>query len=630
MKVVITGGCGFLGQLLAVKLLESESVRGKKITEMILVDREAAALMNPLQRDSRVTVLAMDIRQCDWSQLVTTPGQSVFHLAAVMSGQGEQDFDLCLDVNLKSFMALLEQCRKVGQVSLLFTSTGAVFPPLPHVTDSTKPNPMTTYGMTKAMCELLVNDYSRKGYIDARGARLPTVLIRPGKPNAATTSCYSGVVREPLSGVDIVLPVNDSLAHACGSYRTLIQGMVDFHNIPEKIVAEKLGQDRVINMPSFSTTLGDLAKAMHKVVTEDKFMDVQKLGRVITDRPDARLNAIVSSMMSSMDSTRALSLGLPSNPPVEQIIREYISDFWQPPAPKVVGFIGIGFMGQGMVTNLSKHGFNVVLYNRTRSKATTLAQTLNNVSVGESAKDVADKVEVLCLCLASENQGYDVLKEVLQVPRPGLVILDHSTVSPEFTNKASKMASARGAVYMDAPISGGPEGAANGTLAIMCGGEEGTFKSVESLLKAMGECIERMGPLGAGTATKLINQLLVGSYAASSAEAMQLAKQFHLKSLDQLLYVLSKSWGQSRVLQRCGAAIASAENASNPALLNESGAPLRNLVKDLVFVKSAADQAGLKLPVCDTVRGQYEHAMQQNLSEADISVLYNLLNPSKL
>lgn len=131
----------------------------------------------------------------------------------------------------KNVCIIRERARKVGTeggklISVTFSSTGAVFGPLALVTDDTKFGPMTTYGMTKAMCELLINDYSRKGFVDGRAARLATVIVRPGKPNAATTSCYSGVVREPLDGVDVVLPVSNTLQHAVASTRTTIGSIV--------------------------------------------------------------------------------------------------------------------------------------------------------------------------------------------------------------------------------------------------------------------------------------------------------------------------------------------------------------------------------------------------------------------
>ena len=205
--------------------------------------------------------------------------------------------------------------------------------------------------------------------------------------------------------------------------------------------------------------------------------------------------------------------------------------------------------------------------------------------------------------------------------------MDHSTVSPAFTSKMHAAAAAKGVIYLDAPISGGPEGAANGTLAIMVGGGESTFKKVLPVLNAMGSCIELMGPTGTGTATKLVNQLLVGAHAAAACEALQLGKQLGLTDLDKLLDVLGNSWGQSKILLRCGRLIADSEKKADPSTLEVSGAPLRNLVKDLDFVGLAVAGAGINTPVVTTVQKQFAAAIEQGMSEADMAVLFSMLAP---
>ena len=361
-KVVITGGLGFLGQLVAKRLVEAGTVRGEVLTELVLVDSFESPLRYEVLKSPLVRVHVCDIRTAPWETLLDVGGMSVFHLAAVMSGQGEADFELCVSVNLQSFMALLERCRLLAEggaemINLTFTSTGAVFGPEAVVRDGTKCLPQTTYGSTKAMCELLLNDYSRRGFIDGRGARLPTVVVRPGAPNGATTGCFSGVVREPLNGVDIVLPVSPTLRHACGSTRTVVAAIVALHETPADAIASQLGADRVVNLPSFSATLNDLAaqvahpplgprppcaacygrsqrgvgSALRKVVAADGLLPLDKLGKIVTDQADPHLDRIVGSMMNSMESNRADLLGLPTNPDLEGVIRAYVEDFWSPP-----------------------------------------------------------------------------------------------------------------------------------------------------------------------------------------------------------------------------------------------------------------------------------------------------------
>eukprot|EP00040_Diaphanoeca_grandis_P024349 m.133718 g.133718 ORF g.133718 m.133718 type:complete len:302 (+) comp29691_c1_seq4:182-1087(+) len=292
-----------------------------------------------------------------------------------------------------------------------------------------------------------------------------------------------------------------------------------------------------------------------------------------------------------------------------------------------VGFIGIGFMGSGMVRNLAAAGFNVVIFNRTASKAENIASEFENVQVAESPAAVAKLAPFVCLCLASEQQIEDVMNNettgLLSAIGLDHIIIDHSTVSPTCTAKMYAACQTKGAMYSDCPVSGGPEGAANGTLAIMCGADEATFGACGPLFQAMGSCVELMGGLGAGTATKLANQLLVGCHAAASVEALQLGKRLGITDMGKLLSVLNNSWGQSRILARCGGLIQKVEETNDPSVLHESAAPLRNLHKDLTFVQAAAKGANVDTPVTTVVTELYANAMKAGFSEADMAVLYN-------
>src|SRR6202050_635659 len=205
MRIVITGGCGFLGRRLALLLIERGSTLGA-IDELVLFDNAPSAL--PLPDDRRVSIVTGDIADRDTVKKLIAPGtDAVFHLAAVVSGQAEADTDLGYRVNLDGTRAVLDACRALGSAPrLVFASSLAVYggelPPA--VGDDTPLHPQSSYGAQKAIGELLVNDYSRKGFIDGRALRLPTVVVRPGLPNRAASTFASSIVRAPLFGKDAV------------------------------------------------------------------------------------------------------------------------------------------------------------------------------------------------------------------------------------------------------------------------------------------------------------------------------------------------------------------------------------------------------------------------------------------
>src|SRR6516225_1172452 len=229
MRVVITGGCGFLGSRLAAELLRRDD-----IDELVLFDNSPATL--PLPEDKRLKPATGDIADRETLRAVITPGTgSVFHLAAVVSGQAEADTDIGLRVNLDGTRAVLEACRALGtRPRLVFASSVAVYGgELPGVVeDSTPLTPTTSYGSQKAACELFVNDYGRKGFIDGRALRLPTISVRPGRPNRAASGFASSIVREPLSGRDAVCPVSPDLVMALASPRRIVAALHRAHELP--------------------------------------------------------------------------------------------------------------------------------------------------------------------------------------------------------------------------------------------------------------------------------------------------------------------------------------------------------------------------------------------------------------
>ncbi len=325
MKVVITGGTGFLGLRLARAILECGTLRGvsgapESVDEMILFDA-----FTPAKRseglDARVEIVSGDISDRDLvMQLITGDSLSVFHFASVVSAGAEQDFDLALKVNLDGGLNVLEAARAApGLPRVVFASSLAVFggSALPDtVSDDTKITPMTTYGMTKVVNELLLNDYTRKGFIDGRGARLPTVIIRPGKPNKAASGFASGVFREPLSGIDYELPVSNETRMAVSGYRTIIDGILTLHEAD----SEAVGDDRSINLPSISVTVAEMIEGLRRVAGN------RPLGQIIA-KPDPEIQAICNGWPGRELAPRALALGLPADKDLDSIIRAYIKDY---------------------------------------------------------------------------------------------------------------------------------------------------------------------------------------------------------------------------------------------------------------------------------------------------------------
>jgi nucleoside-diphosphate-sugar epimerase len=325
MKVIITGGGGFLGSQLCQKLLERGSLTGPsgaadELREIVLLD---AAFPRPAT-EARVRHVTGDVsdRATVFSVVGSDPAVAIFHLASMVSGECEERFDDALRVNLDGGRHVFEAARAVpGQPRVVFASSIACFGGEamhnPN-TDRTKLTPRTTYGMTKAICELLVNDYSRKGHFDGRSARLPTVIIRPGKPNAAASGWASGMFREPLHGETCLLPVRRDQCHPMTGYRTVIESLVALHEVP----TAHLRDDRAIGLPAHTVTPQLAASVIEEVARERGL----KLGPIV-DAVDARIQGIVDNWPVAVDGARALALGLPHPPPLKEIVEQYLEDF---------------------------------------------------------------------------------------------------------------------------------------------------------------------------------------------------------------------------------------------------------------------------------------------------------------
>lgn len=320
MKVLITGGAGFLGGRLAKKLLErgrlsSANNKDARIDQMVLVDVvEGEPLI-----DERVRTIVGDIG--DPAFLRTTIDantDSIFHLAAIVSGQAEADFDLGMRINLDASRQLLDICRSLGHCPrLVFASSVAVYGgELPQtVSDTTALAPQSSYGTQKAVIELLVNDYSRKGFIDGRVLRLPTISVRPGRPNAAASSFASGIIREPLNGETALCPVSADTRLWLASPETIIESLIFGH----EVAATALGLTRNINVPGLSVTVGDMVAALERVAGGDVVNRIQW-------KADPRIERIVSTWPGALDSGRASSLGFPRDENFDAFIRQYMRD----------------------------------------------------------------------------------------------------------------------------------------------------------------------------------------------------------------------------------------------------------------------------------------------------------------
>jgi nucleoside-diphosphate-sugar epimerase len=320
MNVLITGGAGFLGQRLARQLLARGELsdsqgRVQRIDRLVLVDVVPANDFG----DERVRVVTGDIADgALLRQAIDTDTSSIFHLAAIVSGQAEADFDLGMRINLDATRVLLDISRELGhKPKIVFTSSVAVYGGrLPDVVrDDTALNPRSSYGTQKAIGELLVNDYSRRGFIDGRVLRLPTISVRPGKPNKAASSFASGVIREPLNGESTVVPVAEDAKLWLLSPRAAIDSLIAGHELQ----AEALGDSRTVNLPGLSVSVADMVDALGKVAGPEP---VSRISFV----PDPAVERIVNSWPAAWDVTRAKALGLSADPDFESVVRAYIDE----------------------------------------------------------------------------------------------------------------------------------------------------------------------------------------------------------------------------------------------------------------------------------------------------------------
>lgn len=319
MKIFITGGGGVIGGRLAAALLARGALAGidgnpQKIDSITLFDT-----VFPHGGDPRLRRVSGDLSVPGaLAAAIDRETQIVFHFAAVVSSGAEADFDLGMRVNLDGTRQLLEACRTLARPPrLVFSSSVAAFGgELPEVlSDATTPTPQTSYGVQKVIGEYLVGEYSRRGFIDGRSLRLPTIIVRPGRPNLAASSFASGVIREPLNGEISPCPVPAGTGVWALSLRRVIDAFIHACELP----ASAWGWNRVLNLPGIAVTVSDMVAALAKIAGPEAAARVQF-------RPDERIERIVRTWPVRFRTDRALALGFEADADLESIIRAYVED----------------------------------------------------------------------------------------------------------------------------------------------------------------------------------------------------------------------------------------------------------------------------------------------------------------
>ena len=320
MQLLITGAAGFLGARLARTLLARRLLDGRPIERLVLVDQFPIAA--DLAADARVETRTGDLlAQCD--AFAADGFDGVFHLASAVSGECEADFDLGLRSNLDATRALLDAARASAvRPRLVFASSVAVFGPDPSaptrgfvVDDTTLPAPQTSYGTHKLVCEHLIADYTRKGFVDGRSARLMTVTVRPGRPNGAASSFFSGIIREPLAGLEAICPVDPATSHPLTSAARTIEGLVTIFEAGR----DALGGRLALNLPALNARVVDMLDALEEVAGPE----VRRRVRFVADPVVA---GIVANWPGGATAARATRLGLRADPDFAAVIRQYIAD----------------------------------------------------------------------------------------------------------------------------------------------------------------------------------------------------------------------------------------------------------------------------------------------------------------
>ena len=319
MKILVAGAAGMIGRKLTERLAKDGAVGAQPVAELALHD--VVPPPPPARAPFAIRIVTSDLSAPgEAEKLVAGRPDLVFHLAAVVSGEAEADFEKGSRVNLDGTRRLFEAIRKVGhgyRPKVVFTSSIAVFgAPFPEaIGDEFLSAPLTSYGTQKAIGELLLSDYSRRGFFDGIGLRLPTICVRPGKPNKAASGFFSGIIREPLAGQEALLPVPRSVRHWFASPRAAI----DFLLHAAQLSSERLENRRNLTMPGISATVGEQIEALGRVAGAQAVA-------LIREAPDPVIQRIVEGWPRNFDARRALALGFRADASFDEIIRIHVAD----------------------------------------------------------------------------------------------------------------------------------------------------------------------------------------------------------------------------------------------------------------------------------------------------------------
>jgi nucleoside-diphosphate-sugar epimerase len=321
MHILIIGAAGMVGRKLTDSLVRSGGLGGRQVTQLTLVD--VIEPTQPAGFTGKAAMRASDISAAgEASRIIATRPDVIFHLAAIVSGEAEADFDKGYRINLDGTRYLFDAIHEEGKKApykprVVFTSSIAVFgAPFPEkINDEFFTTPLTSYGTQKAIGELLLADFSRRGFFDGIGIRLPTICIRPGKPNKAASGFFSNILREPLAGQEAVLPVSEDVRHWHASPRAA----VGFLTHAATMDLEPLGWRRNLSMPGLSATVGEQIAALERVAGS-------KAVKLIRREPDATIAKIVAGWPRNFDARRAIGLGFKAETSFEEIIRIHIED----------------------------------------------------------------------------------------------------------------------------------------------------------------------------------------------------------------------------------------------------------------------------------------------------------------
>jgi nucleoside-diphosphate-sugar epimerase len=319
MHILITGAAGMIGRKLTARLVKDGKLNGQPIDRLTLTD--VVAPEKPAGFSGKVDIWTGDLAAPGAAEkLIAGRPETIFHLAGVVSGEAEIDFDKGYHVNLDGTRALLEAIRAAGETyhpKLVFTSSIAVYgAPFPHaIPDDFHLTPLTSYGTQKAISELLLADYNRRGILDGVGIRLPTICVRPGKPNKAASGFFSSIIREPLAGQDAVLPVADSVRHTHASPRSAVGFLIH----AARLTREQLGPRINLAMPGVCCTVAEQIESLARIAGP-------KVAARIRREPDQLVMRIVSGWSERIDAKRARELGFKAEASFDDIVRAHIDD----------------------------------------------------------------------------------------------------------------------------------------------------------------------------------------------------------------------------------------------------------------------------------------------------------------